>query len=150
VPEQVGWVEALLDALEEGLCVDRTRVLGTGFSNGAMMVYQLAVSAPAPAHQRPAAPRPTLIRSRYGSRNRRVVAYPAGLLTRALRGAGSCGGLCPPRPHRGAAAGSARGALRGRGRGRVGWAFRGERCFLLWREQRAVPPDVEGARRGRL
>ena len=35
-----------MDHLEAGLCIDRSLIMATGFSNGAMMVYQLAQSLP--------------------------------------------------------------------------------------------------------
>ena len=42
--DDLGFVEMLLDHLEETLCVDRNRVYATGFSNGAMLVYTLGMS----------------------------------------------------------------------------------------------------------
>ena len=40
--DDIGFIAAILDWLEENLCVDRDRVHLTGLSNGAMMSYQLA------------------------------------------------------------------------------------------------------------
>lgn len=43
--DDLGFVETLLDHLEETLCIDRNRVYATGFSNGAMLVYNLGMSS---------------------------------------------------------------------------------------------------------
>lgn len=40
--DDVGFVRALLDRLEEQLCVDRRRIYATGISNGGMLAYRLA------------------------------------------------------------------------------------------------------------
>jgi polyhydroxybutyrate depolymerase len=47
VEDDVGFIRAIIDHLgaELGLCVDRTRVYATGFSNGAMLSYRLACEA---------------------------------------------------------------------------------------------------------
>ena len=42
--DDVGFLEALLDALEAAWCVDRDRVYATGQSNGGMMAYQLGAA----------------------------------------------------------------------------------------------------------
>ena len=39
-----GFVSALLDTLEQHLCIDLNRVFVTGFSNGGLFTYQLAMS----------------------------------------------------------------------------------------------------------
>jgi hypothetical protein len=46
----VRFIAELLDAVEAGLCVNRRRIHATGFSNGAMMVYEIAQSALAVLH----------------------------------------------------------------------------------------------------
>lgn len=43
-PDDVAFVDAVLDAVEAGLCIDANRVYATGFSNGAMMSVRLACS----------------------------------------------------------------------------------------------------------
>jgi polyhydroxybutyrate depolymerase len=45
-PDDVEFAHAILDHLEENLCVDSSRVYATGLSNGAMMCYRLAVEMP--------------------------------------------------------------------------------------------------------
>jgi polyhydroxybutyrate depolymerase len=40
--DDVGFVAALLDHLEQSLCLDRRRIYASGMSNGAMMVHRLA------------------------------------------------------------------------------------------------------------
>lgn len=44
--DDVGFVRALVDDLARRTAVDRSRVYATGFSNGAMLAYRLAVEAP--------------------------------------------------------------------------------------------------------
>lgn len=43
-PDDVAFVEAMLDEVEAGLCIDAQRVYSTGFSNGAWMTMRLACS----------------------------------------------------------------------------------------------------------
>ncbi len=45
-PDDVRFVNALLDKLERTVCIDSNRVYATGLSNGAMMCYRLAVDMP--------------------------------------------------------------------------------------------------------
>lgn len=42
--DDLGFVTALLDTLEQHLCIDLNRVFATGFSNGGLFTYQLAMS----------------------------------------------------------------------------------------------------------
>ncbi len=42
--DDLGFITALLDTLEQHLCVDLNRVFATGFSNGGLLTYQLAMS----------------------------------------------------------------------------------------------------------
>ena len=44
--DDVGFLLKALDVVEQGACVDRSRVYSTGMSNGAMMSYRLACEAP--------------------------------------------------------------------------------------------------------
>lgn len=45
-PDDVLFVHAILDHLEQHVCVDRRRIYATGLSNGAMLCYRLAVEMP--------------------------------------------------------------------------------------------------------
>ena len=42
--DDVGFVSAILDTLEQNLCIDLNRVFATGFSNGGLLTYQIAMS----------------------------------------------------------------------------------------------------------
>ncbi len=44
--DDVGFVDALLDRLEETICVDRSRIYATGMSNGGMFVHRLGCEMP--------------------------------------------------------------------------------------------------------
>lgn len=44
--DDVGFVAAIIDDLEDRACIDRDRVYATGFSNGGYMAYRLACEAP--------------------------------------------------------------------------------------------------------
>ena len=44
--DDVGFVSAILDSLDDQFCIDKKRIFATGFSNGAIMAYQIAISLP--------------------------------------------------------------------------------------------------------
>ena len=48
--DDLGFVDAMLDELEQRFCIDADRVYSTGYSNGAFFSYRLACERSDPPH----------------------------------------------------------------------------------------------------